>query len=88
MTALEVAAPPATKRRVQVGDTVRLRMPWSEVCLHMNVADRPMLATVGERMVQLATLDGRPFSAPITHGEAGVHTGEAGFYVLPEDVCE
>ncbi len=50
-----------------------LVMPWSEVCLHMGIADRPMLAELTDsgHMVQLYTLDGRIFSAPITLGEAG-----------------
>jgi hypothetical protein len=47
-------------------------MPWSEVNMHMQIEDKPMLCQLVGRMVQLFTLDGKPFSAPITRGEAGI----------------
>lgn len=55
------------------GDRVVVRMPYSEVCCHLRVAERLMVATVTDRgMVQLSDPDtGRPVSFPITLGEAG-----------------
>lgn len=61
-------------------------MPWSEVCMHMQIAGKPMICElVSDRMVQLyepnfRELDGatslrdalKPFSAPILTGEAGI----------------
>lgn len=51
----------------------RLEMPYSEVCMHMGIAGQTMLAaeTASGLMVQLYDEQGRPFSFPITKGEAG-----------------
>lgn len=50
----------------------RIELPYSEVCLHMRVAGRRMLVgPAGPRMAQLYDDDGKPFSFPITRGEAG-----------------
>lgn len=57
---------------LEVGDRVRMTMPWSEVCMHLRVADTVMEVEVRERGAQLYK-DGRPFSAPITWGEAGIY---------------
>lgn len=65
-----------------VGDRHTIRMPYSEVCMHMQVAGRDMECELiqnryfnGEeapgQMVQIYDAGGRPFSAPITTGEAG-----------------
>jgi hypothetical protein len=58
--------------KANVGDTVRVELPYSEVCMHMRVAGKIMSVHVQEHGAQLVTGDGRPFSFPITHGEAGV----------------
>lgn len=51
-------------------------LPYSEVCMFMGVAGRPMLTwPVGHNMCQLYTLNGKPFSFPITMGEAGRRRG-------------
>lgn len=51
-------------------------MPYSEVCMHMRVAGKPMLTRpVGHNMCQLYTPNGRIFSFPITMGEAGRRRG-------------
>lgn len=55
-----------------VGDTVRVTLPWSEVCMHMRVAERSMLVRVEPNGAQLLNDDLTPFSFPITHGEAGI----------------
>lgn len=56
----------------RVGDVVRVTLPWSEVCMHMRVADRVMDVRVLEHGAQLLNADGSNFSFPITHGEAGI----------------
>lgn len=50
-----------------------IEMPYSEVCMHMRIAGKTMwVADAGQRMAQLYDPEtGRPFSFPITHGEAG-----------------
>ncbi len=63
------------------------RMPWSEVCIHMGVADQWMNFTVlADGTVQLFQ-DGRPFSAPILSSEAGLYDNddnEHRFYYYPD----
>jgi hypothetical protein len=61
--------------------TKRLRLPYSEVCVHMHVAGKVMFGELDGCMVQLIDDDGRPFSFPITKGEAGwdMHENRAGF---------
>ncbi len=53
---------------VQAGDVVRLRLPWSEVCIHMRVAGKPMNIQVvvegTSAVAQLLTDDGTRFSFP------------------------
>jgi hypothetical protein len=51
---------------------------YSEVAMHMRVADTVMWASPtlygkfkSDAMVQLFTLDNKPFSMPVTKGEAG-----------------
>lgn len=58
-----------------------INVACSEVCIHMRVADTLMWAgpllyerMMSESMVQLYGLDRKPFSAPITRGEAGYDT--------------
>ncbi|MFE3205752.1 hypothetical protein [Embleya sp. NPDC059237] len=68
-----------SRKPLRVGDRVRVRLPWSEVCLHMRVADREMdVEVLADGMAQLRTLDGALFSAPITWGEAGVYRDRDG----------
>jgi hypothetical protein len=48
-------------------------LPYSEVCMHMQVAGKRMFVALTEGdMAQLYTLEGEKFSFPITRGEAGV----------------
>jgi len=72
---------------VSVGDTIRLRLPYSEVCMHMRVAGKPMnVQVVGERdssMAQLLNDDGSHFSSPILLGEAGIFTDGDGHHYVP-----
>jgi len=72
---------------VQAGDVVRLRLPWSEVCMHMRVAGKPMNIQVvvegTSTVAQLLTDDGTRFSSPILLGEAGIYTDGAGNHYVP-----
>ena len=58
--------------KANVGDTVRVTLPWSEAAMFMGVADRVMSVQVQATGAQLLDSDGKPFSFPITHGEAGI----------------
>lgn len=67
--------------RVKPGDVVRVKLPWSEVCMHMHVADQERDVRVLEHGAQILNADGTPFSFPITHGEAGIYTDADGLYI-------
>lgn len=57
------------------------------VAPHSEVAGRPMLVELtGTRAAQLYRLDGSPFSAPITRGEAGIFSDE-GMYAYAEETA-
>lgn len=70
-----------SKVRVAPGDTVEIVLPWSEVCMHMQVADQRRGVLVGEHGAQILNADGSPFSFPVTHGEAGIFRDQGGLYV-------
>lgn len=57
-------------------------MPFSEVCMHLGVAGRPMrfrvVGAAGKEMVQLLNADESPFSFPILPGEAGLFRDSEG----------
>ncbi|MGW3867286.1 hypothetical protein ACWEDZ_38390, partial [Streptomyces sp. NPDC005047] len=55
---------------LEIGDRFTATMPWSEVCVHMRVADKVMEVEVLPGGAQLHQ-DGRKFSSPITWGAAG-----------------
>lgn len=74
-----------TPERVIPGKIYRGIMPWSEVCLHLGVAGKVMLFEVRPdgQMVQLyhpGSTPLRPFSFPITLGEASVFSDAEGLY--------
>lgn len=70
------------KQYVKAGDRVMKEMPWSEVCMHMRIAGKLFDCEVKDNSVQLWK-DGRVFSAPITHGEAGFyHDDNRGYYYI------
>lgn len=69
---------------VKPGDTVRVRLPWSEVCMHMRVAGELRKVRVLADGAQILDDDGSPFSFPVTHGEAGIYRDAAGLYVEAE----
>lgn len=50
-------------------------LPYSEVCMHMKIAGKPALVKLLPHNMAQVYIDGKPFSAPITRGEAGVRYG-------------
>ena len=72
---------------VNVGDVIRLRLPYSEVCIHMRVAGKPMNVQLLQEgsypVAQLLNGDGSRFSSPILPGEAGIYTDGAGRHYVP-----
>lgn len=54
------------------GMVVAVELPYSEVNMHMRVAGKVMNVEVHPTMAQILSDDGKPFSFPITHGEAGI----------------
>jgi hypothetical protein len=64
----------ASDRPVMVPrQAVKVRLPHSEVCMHMRVAGTTMwVEPLPNGMAQLYDLNGRKFSGPITRGEAGI----------------
>lgn len=72
---------------LQAGDVIRVRLPYSEVCMHMRVAGKPMNVQImsdGETLVaQLLNDDGTRFSFPILLGEAGIQTDGIGRHYVP-----
>ena len=78
-----------TPYHVRLFERVHIVCPHSEVCIHMQVAGKPMLAAlVNDRYgsVQLYTLEGDQFSSPIAAAEAGFfYENQVGYYVYPAD---
>lgn len=75
------------KVRLQVGESVLVRLPWSEVCMHLGMAGRPsVVRLVDAGSAQLLDCSGAKVSFPITPGEAGIYTDSVGFYVPGESV--
>jgi len=73
---------------VERGKFYRVKLPWSEVCMHMQVAGKEMLiSVVGEyyAMAQIHEDNGQVFSAPVTLGEAGVYSEGERLYVYGEE---
>jgi len=77
---------PTDVRDIRPGETVEKVMPHSEVCMHMRVAGKWMKVRLLEsgRMCQLYFLDFKPFSSPITIGEAGIFHRDDTFYYYPD----
>lgn len=76
------------KQYVKVGERFTTRMPYSEVCMSMLIADKVMeCELVNEWSVQLYMPDDhQPFSFPITHGEAGIYKDDKErLYVVKHD---
>ena len=77
--------PSHQKMYTNPGHQVLIECPYSEVCMHMQVAGKTMWAELrlcpeGCDSVQLYRLDGSVFSGPITPGEAGFYQDNGGYY--------
>ena len=73
------------KHFVSAGETVRMELPYSEVCMHMQVAGcvmgvRLQVSDRGYASAQLLRDDGKEYSAPITPGEAGFYFEDGRYY--------
>lgn len=68
-------------KRVNVGETVSVTLPWSEVCTHLGVAGKVADVAILARGAQILKEDGSKFSFPIGHGEAGIYQDSEGFYI-------
>lgn len=79
---------PADALRLQAGDKVAIRLPWSEVMMHLGLAGRLMLVELTPSGgAQLRNPDNSPVSFPVLPSGAGIFTGEDGtFYTYPEPV--
>jgi len=82
-----------TRHRIEIkpGEKGYAEMPYSEVCMHMRVAGKPMNFLFKDQQypsVQLLREDGLPFSGPITYGEAGIYyrEGEGYYYYRGQNV--
>lgn len=73
-----------TTRPVAVGEAIRVRLPFSEVCAHMRVAGQIRSVRVLDHSAQIRNDDGTPFSFPITHHEAGIYRDAAGLFTDPQ----
>lgn len=74
---------------VKAGQAAKIRLPWSEVCIYMGVAEKIMpvelVAKGGHVCAQIRQPNGLPFSSPITTGEAGFFRLDAEtFYFYPD----
>ncbi len=65
---------------LQIGDRVRLEMPWSEVMMHLRLAGSNVVVEVLDDGVQLLLEDGTKLSFPVTWAEAGIYTDTSGPY--------
>jgi hypothetical protein len=68
-------------KRVKPGDVVRLKLPWSEACMHLRIADHVRDVRVLADGAQILNDDGTRFSFPVTHGEAGIYSDAQGLYI-------
>lgn len=76
------------KKRIylEIGECLIGEMPYSEVCMHMKIAGKKMIVERLGSSAQLYSMDAengcpnrnKPFSFPITYGEAGLfYDGDA-----------
>jgi hypothetical protein len=61
------------RKRVTVGETITVTMPWSEVMIHMRIVDQDrQVMIVDDRLAQVLNDDGSPFSFAVLLSEAGM----------------
>jgi len=72
--------PPATTPpvTVHVGQRLLLRLPASEVCAHLRLAEHARPVLVLPDAVQILDPRGLPYTALVSHGEAGSHRDHLG----------
>jgi hypothetical protein len=58
--------------KAQVGQIVRVVLPYSEVCCYLGVAGQEREVEVLPFGAQIRDGEGRNVSFPVTHGEAGI----------------
>lgn len=71
------------KHYVSTGDTVRLQLPHSEVCMHMRVAGKVFNVRFEGTGAQIMNDDGSERSFAVTPGEAGFHYELGRYYCYP-----
>jgi len=71
-------------KRVKSGDVVSIRLPWSEVCMHLKVAGEVRKVHVFNHGAQILNDDGTRYSFPVTLGEAGIYQDAEGLYIQGE----
>lgn len=80
----------AKKHYVTPNEIVRMEIPYSEVCMHMQVAGKVMEVRFqkSERGYASAQLlrDGQEYSAAITPGEAGFYYEDGQYYCYTVEV--
>ena len=71
-----------SKHYLPIGSTNLLKLPYSEVCMHLGVAGRTFpVKLLTYYAAQILQKDGAPFSFPILASEAGIYQDAQGFYV-------
>lgn len=66
------------RKTIAIGDTVTLELPWSEVIMHLGLADkiRPVQVLAGG--AQVLNDDGTAYSFPVLWSETGIYTDREG----------
>lgn len=79
---------PKIRRNIQAGDRVTLELPFSEVCMHFRLAGKVAEVEFLQGRYELVAqvhYQGRPFSSPITAGEAGAYCTSGGQWYVYEE---
>lgn len=71
-------------KRVSPGTIVSVKLPYSEVCMHLKVAGQVRNVEVFNHGAQILNEDGSRYSFPITLGEAGIYADAQGLYIQEE----
>jgi hypothetical protein len=77
------------KITIKPGEFGLKEMPYSEACMHMKIAGEFLQFQITESQYPMVQLfkEGRPFSFPVTLGEAGIYRdGEELYYYLPDQL--
>jgi hypothetical protein len=72
--------------RLVPGETVMVELPYSEVCMHMQIAGAAHEVELirenrsGLAMAQILDGSRRPLGGAVTPGEAGIYCDNSGYY--------